>query len=298
MPAPLRVVLTDAEDLTLTQLRYATTVPHRTRDRAHMIRLNAQGWNVPALAKIFECHEHTVRAALRRWENNGLGGLWETAGRGAKCKWHPSDLAYLEQCLEVEARTYNSLQLSEKLAQQRNVQLSPDRLRRVLKKKGWRWKRTCHSHKGKQDPEKCRLKQADLDTLKQAAVDGYLDLKYLDESGCCRWSPVSYSYSRSGSQKQMAQVGNRKGRISILGLWEPQVSFEYALVQGGFKTQRYLEVMDWIALRAATTLAQTGRITVIVQDNGSSHTSNLSKQRWPKWHSSRIIHFSLTTLLL
>lgn len=100
-----------------------------------MIRLNAQGWNVPAIAKIFECHEHTVRATLRRWQNLGLGGLWEAAGRGAKRKWQEADLAYLEYCLEVEPRTYNSLQLSEKLAQHRNVQLSPDRLRRLLKKK-------------------------------------------------------------------------------------------------------------------------------------------------------------------
>lgn len=66
MPAPLRVTLTEEEDLTLFELREAKTVPQRTRDRAHIIRLNAQGWNVPAIAKIFECHEHTVRATLRR----------------------------------------------------------------------------------------------------------------------------------------------------------------------------------------------------------------------------------------
>lgn len=136
MSAPLRVALTDLENLTLLELREATTVAQRTRDRAHMIRLNAQGWNVPAIAKIFDCHEHTVRATLRRWQNLGLGGLWEKAGRGAKRKWQEADLAYLENCLEVERRTYNSLQLSEKLAQHRNVQLSPDRLRRLLKKKG------------------------------------------------------------------------------------------------------------------------------------------------------------------
>ena len=91
---------------------------------------------LPAIALIFECHEHTVRATLRRWENLGLGGLWEAVGRGAKPKWQEADLAYLEHCLEVESRTYNSLQLSEKLAQYRNVQLSPDRLRRLLKKTG------------------------------------------------------------------------------------------------------------------------------------------------------------------
>lgn len=135
MPAPLRVTLTEEEDLTLCELREAITVPQRTRDRAHIIRLNAQGWNVPAIAKMFECHEHTVRATLRRWKNLGLRGLWEERGRGAKRKWQEADLEYLEHCLEVEPRTYNSKQLSQKLAQQRNVQLSPDRLRRLLKKK-------------------------------------------------------------------------------------------------------------------------------------------------------------------
>ncbi|MBG1245134.1 hypothetical protein F8R90_29460 [Nostoc sp. NZL] len=137
------------------------------------------------------------------------------------------------------------------------------------------------------------LKLADLDTLKQAAVEGYVELKYLDESGCCRWSPVSYSYSRIGSQKQMAQIGSRGGRISILGLWQPQVSFEYALVQGGFKTKRYIEVMDWIAVKAKNTLVETGRISVIVHDNGSLHISKKAKQKWLEWQEKGLFVFFL-----
>ena len=74
MPAPIRIVLTESEDQTLLELRVATCVPQRTRDRAHMLRLNAQGWNTPAIAEIFECHEHTVRATIRRWQAEGLGG--------------------------------------------------------------------------------------------------------------------------------------------------------------------------------------------------------------------------------
>ncbi len=77
MPAPIRIVLTKEEDRTLLELRVATDVPQRTRDRAHILRLNAQGWNSPAIAEIFECHEHTVRATIRRWQDWGLGGLWE-----------------------------------------------------------------------------------------------------------------------------------------------------------------------------------------------------------------------------
>ena len=135
MPAPIRIVLTESEDQTLLELREAIGVPQRTRDRAHMLRLNAQGWTCPAIAEIFECHEHTVRATIRRWQAKGLGGLREAPGRGAKRKWSEADLQYLEQCLELDKRTYNSLQLAHKLCQERQVKLSPDRLRHLLQKR-------------------------------------------------------------------------------------------------------------------------------------------------------------------
>ncbi len=52
MPAPLHIHLTAEEDRTLAELRLAQNLPQRTRDRAHMLRLNAQGWNVPAIADV------------------------------------------------------------------------------------------------------------------------------------------------------------------------------------------------------------------------------------------------------
>jgi transposase len=135
MPAPLRIVLDTEESRTLSDLRVASEVPQRTRDRAHMLRLNSQGWKVAQIAQCFECHEHTVRATIHRWESCGLGGLWEKAGRGAPARWQAADLAFVESCLEQDPRTYNSAQLSKKLKEERKVSLSPDRLRRVLKKR-------------------------------------------------------------------------------------------------------------------------------------------------------------------
>ena len=135
MPAPLRITLTEADDNMLSELRVATTVPQRTRDRAHILRLNAQGWNVPAIAKMFECHEHTVRATIRRWQASGLSGLWEAPGRGAKRRWIDADLEYIETLLKQETRTYNSVQLSRILREDRSVHISSDRLREILKKK-------------------------------------------------------------------------------------------------------------------------------------------------------------------
>ncbi len=136
MPAPLRVTLNEEEARTLRELRRASSVAYRVRERAHIIQLNAQGCNTPELAKMFECCEHTVRSTLKRWEDGGLGGLWDACGRGRKPRWQEADMEYLEQCLEVDECTYNSEQLADKLLEERHVKLSPDRIRRVLRKRG------------------------------------------------------------------------------------------------------------------------------------------------------------------
>lgn len=68
MPAPLKTMLTPEESVTLDELRMAIGLNHRIRDRAHMLLLNANGWSVASIADIFKCHQHTVRAALKRWQ--------------------------------------------------------------------------------------------------------------------------------------------------------------------------------------------------------------------------------------
>lgn len=76
--------------------------------------------------------------------------------------------------------------------------------------------------------------------LELAAAAGEIDLKYLDESGFCLWSPVSYSYIRRGQRKRLEQTKRRGRRLSILGLWQPYVSFEYGLAIGSFTSKSYI----------------------------------------------------------
>ena len=130
--------------------------------------------------------------------------------------------------------------------------------------------------------------------LKIAAVEGYIDLKYLDEAGFCLWSPVSYSYSQIGEQKCIQQSRKRYGsRISILGLWQEGKSFEYGLAQGGFKGKSYVKIMDWIAQKAASLLKETGKLTVVVQDNSPIHKSWEVRQHWQRWSQQGLLLFFL-----
>jgi transposase len=135
MGVRLRVFLTSEQDKILLNLRTGD-VPQKVKDRAEVIRLNAHGWYVEKIAAHFKWTPQTVREVLHKWQKLGLEGLRDKPGRGGKTKWKEEDIVFLEECLKKEPRTYNGLQLAQKLESDRQIKLSPDRLRRVLKKRG------------------------------------------------------------------------------------------------------------------------------------------------------------------
>mgnify|MGYP000553590825 CR=1 FL=1 len=136
MGARLRIFLSAAEERTLFELRTATTVAQRVKDRAEVVRLSHQGLYVEKIAALFKWNERTVRETLQRWQAKGLGGLWDAPRPGAQRLWQEQDMEYLEECLRADPHTYNGEQLAQKLATERNVKLSADHLRQVLKKRG------------------------------------------------------------------------------------------------------------------------------------------------------------------
>ncbi|MGF1496264.1 MAG: helix-turn-helix domain-containing protein [Elainellaceae cyanobacterium] len=111
-------------------------MPQRVKDRAEAVRLSHQGMYVEKIATHFGWHVRTVCQTLHRWQQGGLGGLWDAPHLGAQKRWQPEDMEYLEECLRQESRTYNSRQLAQKLAEERGVHLSADHLRQVLQKRG------------------------------------------------------------------------------------------------------------------------------------------------------------------
>ena len=51
MPAPLRIHLTPEEDARLRELETNPVVPFKVRRRAQALRLAAQGWTAPRIAR-------------------------------------------------------------------------------------------------------------------------------------------------------------------------------------------------------------------------------------------------------
>ena len=134
MPAPLKVTLSENEDLTLRELSLAETIPKRTRIRAMVLRLNNQGWSVPKISHYFHWAPETVRVALKRWLKHGLVGLWDLPRSGRKPSWKEEDWQLMEKWLNEE-RGYTSKQLAQKWSCIRKINLGSEQIRRILKKK-------------------------------------------------------------------------------------------------------------------------------------------------------------------
>ncbi len=55
---------------------------------------------------------------LHKWHKLGREGLLERPGREGKPKWSEEALVFLKESLKKEPRTYNSVQLAEKLGRE------------------------------------------------------------------------------------------------------------------------------------------------------------------------------------
>ncbi len=96
------------------------------------------------------------------------------------------------------------------------------------------------------------------------------------------------------NSQRIEQKKKRRGRrISILGTYEVQKSFKYALTVGGVKSKSYIEFLDWEAKEAEKELLEKGIITVIAQDNCSIHKSKKVKEKIPAWREKGLEFFFL-----
>lgn len=136
MPAALKIKLTEEEELELLELKKDPKTPQRTKERIEALRLNAKGWKVEKIADYLDQAPNTVRRTIYCWISTGKEGLFDQKRKGRKRKWENEDIEYLEECLDKEERTYNSYQLKQKLFEERKIELSADRIRRILKKRG------------------------------------------------------------------------------------------------------------------------------------------------------------------
>jgi transposase len=146
-------------------------VTSSVRDRLEMVRLCDAGWSVPRIAQHLGNHEQTVRRYVRSYLAHGFDGLLPRPHSGRPPRIQVADLEAVERLLDATDRTWTAPQLVTWLQAERGVPLCRDHLGRLLRRRGFRWKRTKQSvaHK-RHDPNLVQTAEQELAALKKSGM--------------------------------------------------------------------------------------------------------------------------------
>lgn len=164
----LRVVLSEEQHAELRRRAHEPGIRPAVRDRLEMVRLSAAGWSVPHIAQHLGAHEQTVRRYVKTYLAQGFAGLAPRPHPGRPPRVLVADLEAVERLLDETDRTWTAPQLVAWLEAERGVQLCRDHLGRLLRRRGFRWKRTKQSvaHK-RRDPKLLQTAERELAALKK-----------------------------------------------------------------------------------------------------------------------------------
>jgi transposase len=164
------------------------------------------------------------------------------------------------------------LRIAEKLG----ARLSPHTLKRLLKSRGYVWKRMRRSSRGKRDEQDFQTARAHLDKLRAAcgAADHDFDLIYFDGAGFSLIPCVPYAWQLRGETLEIQSV--HSPRLNILGFLNLNGSFESYVFEGAIDSEILIKCFDDYCQRMK-------KPALIVLDNAPAHRSAAFESRIEGW---------------
>jgi transposase len=146
----------------------------REWQRVAVIRRSAAGEVVPQIARSLGVHEQMAREWVKRYLAAGPAGLVDRPRAGGPRRVTEDDLVALEAHLDADAlpedgargRAWSAPQAVEWLLKERGVTVTPAHVAKLLRRRGYRYKRTKRgvTHK-RRDPLLQASRRADLELL-------------------------------------------------------------------------------------------------------------------------------------
>jgi transposase len=264
----------DANDQLLHVMKSDTR--SHVRNRAHTIILLFEDHRTfEDVADIFKVHVNTIRNWAERWVGEGIEGLYDLEGRGAKPIFSDADEKLIIKCLDTEPRSLK--QVAAKVEQQTGKTASSATYRRIIKKHGKSWKRQRKILKGAPTKEEYEQGKADIEELKQLAQDGEFDLVHFDVSGFTLQPCVPYAWQDIGREGTLGIPSSYSKRINVLGVLNTTKNKLTAFEHVGSVTSAV--IIDVIDTYCDSLIGPT----VMMLDNASVHTSKAIAEKCEEW---------------
>jgi putative transposase len=151
--------LSEKEIRALERLHQKTDIAD-VRSRCDMILWSNNGLSPPKIAKLTRFSHDTVVRFIRRYEAEGLAGLFDKPRSGRPRRVTPEYEVKLIEAVKQEPRSlglpfsnWTTANLADYMAQQTGIEITPRQVENYLKAHGWQLRRPVRTVKHKQDPD-------------------------------------------------------------------------------------------------------------------------------------------------
>jgi len=276
--------LTEEEKKELTKIM-ETDKSSRVRKRAHSILLSNEGYSRQEIGKIYKVDVDTVSKWLNKWEEKGKAGLADQAKSGRPRILDPEEEKMVLEAIEEDPRSVKNVQA--KVAKETNKQVSHWTIKRIFKRGKKKWKRMRKKLSKKPDEALYKHKKKLIEKVKKNAADyGAIALVYFDESGFSLVPSIPYAWQPIG--QTLGIPSTRSERLTVLGFFSYTQAFTSFTVQGKVDSEVVIDAFD----RFAQSLS---KVTYVVVDNASTHTSKAFKAKLNEWDEKGLIVIYLPT---
>lgn len=269
--------LSSVEVLTLQEMYHNAPI-HRLRQRAHILLMSDRKMQIKFIAQSTGLDRDTISQTIDDWEAIGLRGLYDNNRSGRPPIYNEKDTDVIMQKLSDEPRRLKALVGDIETATGKTS--SVDTIKRVVKKKGFRWKRMKKALAGKPSAEEYDEKRKRIDALKQESIAGDIDLYFADESGFSLVPSVPYAWQPLGQQIKIRS--SRSQRLNVLGFLSARNELKSMTLQGSMDSDCVIAAID--ALFPSVT-----KKTWLILDNAPIHRSLKFKAKMQEW-AKRNIH--------
>lgn len=261
---------------------YRQSIHHQVRQRAHCILLYEEGYSITELQDILEISRKTIYNWFNAWEERGLIGLYNRPGQGRKQKFTPEQQEEIREWTEPHRRQLK--QFVSKIKEQWDISVSTKTIKRILKSQHMSWHRLRRVVWGQPNAAEYADKQAQLTELKRLDVAGEIDLYYLDETGFCLIPSVPYGWQPVG--ETIGIPSSRSDRLNVLDVMNRSNQLQSYVSLQSITSEVVIDCIDDF-------FPNVDKLTVIVVDQASIHTSDFIQNQLEEWQQRQIQIFHL-----
>lgn len=213
----------------------------RARMRAHGLLLSHQGFALRRIAAIYQVSRYAVSEWMERWHRAGLVGVYDQPRSGRPPRLTPDDQHKVDPYLQEHPKDLK--QVAHRLEQDSQKRVSPNTLKRLIKKNRYVWKRLHKTPAKSPAPAKDQRAQACIAALQARERAGACELRDFDASGFCLEPCMPYAWQPLGHPLALPQSTHNQ-RLNVLGFLKRDNTLVPYLIDGSIDTAAVVTWME------------------------------------------------------